>query len=233
MIIDFPLIFESIPKMLMGIGVTFQVLLLSLVLGTALAIVLLLLRISGKWFLAWPSMVYIYIFRGTPILVQIFIIYHGLPGLDFVRESIFWPVFRDPFGCAIVALTLNNGAYISEILRGGVLGVERVLLEAGSALGLSLRQRFLYITTPIAIRLATPAYSNDVISLMKSTALVSTITVVDMTGIARTIVAETYAPYEIFISVAIVYLIITWFIQKAFGALERRMSRHVRQETAT
>jgi len=233
MIIDFALTLESIPKMLVGIGVTFQLLFLSLVLGTMLAIVLLVMRISGKRYLAVPAMVYIYVFRGTPILVQIFIIYHGLPGLDFVRESIFWPIFRDPFGCAIVALTLNTGAYVSEILRGGVLGVDRGLLEAGAALGLSVRQRFIYITSPIAIRLATPAYSNDVISLMKSTALASTITVVDMTGIARTIVAETYAPYEIFISLAIVYLMITWGIQKGFGAFERRMSRHVKQETAT
>ena len=94
-------------------------------------------------------------------------------------------------------------------------------------------QRFIYITTPIAVRLATPAYSNDVISLMKSTALASTITVVDMTGIARTIVAETYAPYEIFLSLAIIYLMITWCIQKGFGAFERRMSRHVKQGTST
>ncbi|MFB3079695.1 MAG: ABC transporter permease, partial [Lysobacterales bacterium] len=190
---DFVLIMDSIPKMLMGIGLTFQLLFLSAVLGLALAIVLLLMRISGRWYLSAPAMVYIYIFRGTPRLVQIFIIYHGLPQLEFVRDSIFWPILREPFGCAIVALTLNTGAYVSDILRGGVLGVDRGLKEAGAALGLSVRHRFVYITSPIAIRLALPAYSNDVISLMKSTALVSTITLLDMMGIARTIVAETYA----------------------------------------
>ncbi len=227
MTFDLSLTMESIPKMLSGIGTTFELLFLSLVLGTALAIVLLLMRLSGRWFLVGPSMAYIYVFRGTPILVQIFIIYHGLPGLEFIRDSIFWPIFREPFGCALIALTLNTGAYVSEILRGGVLGVDKGLLEAGAALGLSVRQRFIYITTPIAIRLATPAYSNDVISLMKSTALASTITVVDMTGIARTIVAETYAPYEIFLSLAIIYLILTWFIQKGFGLFEKRMSRYM------
>ena len=216
--------------MLMGIGLTFQLLFLSGLLGLALAIVLLLMRISGRWYLAVPTMVYIYVFRGTPILVQIFIIYYGLPQLDFVRDSIFWPILREPFGCAIVALTLNTGAYVSEILRGGVLGVDRGLKEAGAALGISARHRFIYITAPIAIRLALPAYSNDVISLMKSTALASTITLLDMMGIARTIVAETYAPYEVFISLMVIYLIITWVIQRSFGWIEKRMSRHIKSE---
>ncbi|MGR3717845.1 MAG: ABC transporter permease [Thermohalobaculum sp.] len=227
---DFALIVDSIPKMLMGIGLTFQLLFLSLVLGTALAIILLILRISGRWYLSVPTMIYIYIFRGTPILVQIFIIYYGLPQLEFVRDSIFWPILREPFGCAIVALTLNTGAYVSEIFRGGVLGVDRGLKEAGAALGLSVTHRFIYITSPIAIRLCLPAYSNDVISLMKSTALASTITLLDMMGFARTIVAETYAPYEVFLSVMVIYLIITWVIQRTFGWIEKRMSRHVRSE---
>jgi octopine/nopaline transport system permease protein len=227
---DLALIFDSIPKMLMGIGLTLQLLFLSLALGTALAVILLLMRISGRWFLSMPAMVYIYIFRGTPILVQIFIIYYGLPQLEIIRDSILWPILREPFGCAIVALSLNTGAYVSEIFRGGVLGVDRGLKEAGAALGLSARHRFIYITAPIAIRLSLPAYSNDVISLMKSTALASTITLLDMMGIARTIVAETYAPYEVFLSLMVIYLILTWIIQRSFGWIEKRMSRHVRSE---
>jgi len=227
---DLDLILDSIPKMLMGIGLTFQLLFLSLLLGTALAIILLIMRISGRWYLAWPTMAYIYIFRGTPILVQIFIIYYGFPQLEFIREGIFWPILKEPFGCAIVALTLNTGAYVSEIFRGGVIGVDRGLKEAGAALGLSVTHRFIYITAPIAIRLCLPAYSNDVISLQKSTALASTITLLDMTGIARTIVAETYAPYEVFVSLMVIYLILTWVIQRTFGWIEKRMSRHIREE---
>jgi octopine/nopaline transport system permease protein len=227
---DLALILDSIPKMLMGIGLTLQLLFLSLALGTALAVILLLMRVSGRWFLSMPAMVYIYIFRGTPILVQIFIIYYGLPQLEIIRDSILWPILREPFGCAIVALSLNTGAYVSEIFRGGVLGVDRGLKEAGAALGLSARHRFIYITAPIAIRLSLPAYSNDVISLMKSTALASTITLLDMMGIARTIVAETYAPYEVFLSLMVIYLILTWIIQRSFGWIEKRMSRHVRSE---
>ena len=228
--IDFNLIMESLPLMLAGIGITFQLLVISGFLGLILAILLLLLRISGKWYLSFPAQVYIYVFRGTPIIVQIFIIYYGLPQFGFIRDSILWPILREPMGCAVVALTLNTGAYVSEILRGGVLAVSKGLIEAGSALGMSSHQKFLYITAPIATRIALPAYSNDVISLLKSTALASTITIADMTGIARTIVADTYAPYEIFISLAIVYLVFTFILQKLFGYLERYMGRYTERE---
>jgi len=199
-------------------------------LGLILAIFLLLMRISGKWYLSFPAQIYIYVFRGTPILVQIFIIYYGLPQFGFIRNSILWPILREPMGCAIVALSLNTGAYVSEILRGGVLAVGKGLIEAGSALGMSAYQKFVYITAPIATRIALPAYSNDVISLLKSTALASTITIADMTGIARTIVANTYAPYEIFISLAIVYLIFTFILQKLFGYIEHYLGRYTRRE---
>lgn len=227
MILDLHLIVDAIPRMLAGIGLTFQLLLLSAAIGMVIAIGLLLMRISERRWLSWPAQVYIYVFRGTPILVQIFIIYYGLPQFEWIRDSIFWPVLREPFGCAILALSLNTGAYVSEILRGGVLGVNKGLLEAGAALGLSVPQRFVYITTPIAARLALPAYGNDVISLMKATALASTITLADMTGIARTIVAETFAPYEIFISLAIIYIILTWILQKSFGRIEKYLSRYM------
>ncbi len=227
---DLSLIVESVPMMLAGIGISLKLLVVSGLLGLMLAICLLLMRISGKWYLNIPAQIYIYIFRGTPILVQIFIIYYGLPQFDAIRESIFWPILREPTGCAIVALTLNTGAYVSEILRGGVLGVGKGLMEAGSALGLSSRQKFIYITAPIATRLALPAYSNDVISLLKSTALASTITIADMTGIARTIVADTYAPYEIYMSLAVIYMIFTFGIQKLFGAIERYLGRYTKRE---
>ena len=165
--IDLNLIVESIPEMLSGFGTTLYLLLISGFLGLLLAIVLLLMRISGKFYLDFPAQIYIYIFRGTPILVQIFIIYYGLPQFEYIQDSIFWIKLREPTGCAVLALTLNTGAYVSEILRGGVLAVNRGLIEAGSALGMNARHRFIYITTPIAIRIALPSYSNDVISLLK------------------------------------------------------------------
>lgn len=225
---DISLVIDSIPKMLEGIGLTLELLFLSTSIGLILAVITLLMRISGRRFLAWPAMAYIYVFRGTPILVQIFVIYYGLPQFDLIRESIFWAVLREPFGCMVVALSLNAGAYVSEILRGGLLGVDRGLHEAGKALGMSAPQRFIYITTPIAVRLAIPAYSNDFISMLKATALASTVTLLDMTGVARTIVAQTFAPYEIFIAAAMIYMVMTWFIQRGFGLFERRMSRYVK-----
>ena len=225
---DIALVIDSIPKMLEGIGLTLELLFLSTFIGLILAVITLLMRISGRRFLAWPAMAYIYVFRGTPILVQIFVIYYGLPQFDLIRDSVFWAVLREPFGCMVVALSLNAGAYVSEILRGGLLGVDRGLHEAGKALGLSTPQRFIYVTTPIAVRLAIPAYSNDFISMLKATALASTVTLLDMTGVARTIVAKTFAPYEIFIAAAMIYMVMTWFIQRGFGLFERRMSRYVK-----
>lgn len=227
---DVGLIIESIPRILSGIGITLQLLAYSSIIGFAMAVGLLLMRISGRWFLSWPAMAYIYVFRGTPILVQIFLIYHGLPQFEAIRDSIFWSILREPFGCCIVALSLNSGAYVSEILRGGVLGVDRGILEAGKALGLKPPQRFIYLTTPIAIRLAIPAYSNDFISMLKATALASTVTLMDITGVARTIVSETFAPYEIFIAAAIIYLSLTWVFQRCFSLLERRMSRYLKRD---
>ena len=227
--LDLSIIVDAVPRMLGGIGVTYSLLVISAAIGLLLAVCLLLMRISGKWYLSWPAQAYVYVFRGTPILVQIFIIYYGLPQFGFIRESILWPILRDPFGCAILALSLNSGAYVSEILRGAVLGVDLGLKEAGAALGLSVPQRFIYITTPIATRLALPAYGNELISMLKATALASTITILDMTGIARTVMAETFAPYEVFISLAIVYMLLTLVLQKAMGRIEYRLGRYTRK----
>jgi len=218
---------DALPRMLGGFTMTFQLMVVSLAAGTLMAVILLLMRLSGKWWLSWPAQLYIYVFRGTPILVQIFIIYYGLPQLDWIRDSMFWPILRDPFGCAIVALSLNVGANVSEVFRGGVLAVERGLTEAGAALGMNSIHRFVYITVPLAFRICLPAYGNEIISLMKSTALASTITLVDMTGIARTIVAETFAPYQVFLSLACVYIVLTWILQTGIKRLEDYLGRHM------
>ncbi|MGO4406612.1 ABC transporter permease [Bosea sp. RAF48] len=229
---DVDLILSSLPQIAAGIGLTLKLLFLSMFFGLMLAIVILLLRISGRWYLTWPAKAYIYFLRGTPILVQLFIIYHGLPQFEAVRESIFWPLLRQPFGCCVLALTLNSSAYISEILRGGVLGVDKGVNEAARALGLSPRQRFVYITTPIAVRLALPAYSNEFISMMKATALASTVTLMEITGVARTIVSKTFAPFEIFIAAALIYLVMAWFFQFCFGHLEAYASRYVKRDAS-
>jgi octopine/nopaline transport system permease protein len=222
---DAALIWQSLPKIVEGMGLTVELHLLSLVIGTALAVALALMRISGTALLEWPAFLYIYIFRGTPLLVQLFIVYYGLAQFEAVRDSPLWVFLREPFWCAIIAFSLNVAAYTAETLRGGIQGVDRGLHEAGRALGLKPYQRFLRITAPIAIRLSLPAYGNEMISLLKGTALVSLITMHDITGVARTIVARTFAPYEIFISAAIVYLGLTWLMQCGIGLAERRFNR--------
>ena len=111
---DLQLIAESLPMMLMGIGITLKLLVISGILGLLLAICLLLMRISGRWYFNVPAQIYIYVFRGTPILVQIFIVYYGLPQFEAVRASVFWPILREPTGCAILALSLNTGAMFQK-----------------------------------------------------------------------------------------------------------------------
>jgi len=226
---DLALVFQSLPQIVEGAGLTIQLHLLSLALGTMLAVGLALMRIAPNPLLSWPALIYIYVFRGTPLLVQVAIVYYGLAQFEFVRNSLLWPVLREPFWCAILAFTLNVAAYTAEILRGGIQGVDRGLHEAARALGIKARHRFMHITVPIAVRLSIPAYGNEMISLLKGTALVSMITMYDITGVARTIVSRTFAPYEIFISAAIVYLALTWVIQQGVKLAEARFGRYLKK----
>lgn len=226
---DLALIASSLPRILQGLGLTLNLMVVSTLCGLALAVVILMMRLSGRAWLVWPTKAYIYFFRGTPLLVQLFVIYYGLPQFETVRQSFLWPLLRDPYWCSVLALSLNTAAYVSEILRGGVLGVDKGLIEAGKALGLTRFQRSSRITAPLAVRLALPAYSNEIVSMMKSTALASTVTLMEMTGVARTIVAQTFAPYEIFIAAMVIYLILVWFIQTGFGLIERHSNRFIRK----
>ncbi|ANH08338.1 ABC transporter permease [Shinella sp. HZN7] len=226
---DLSLIAVSLPKILQGLGLTLNLLAVSTLFGLILAVGILLMRLSRRAWLVWPAKAYIYFFRGTPLLVQLFVIYHGLPQFGFIRQSVLWPLLREPYWCSVIALSLNTAAYVSEILRGGVLGVDKGLIEAGKALGLSRFQRTSRITAPLAVRLALPAYSNEIVSMLKSTALASTVTLMEMTGVARTIVADTFAPYEIFIAATIIYLVLVWIIQTGFTLVETYANRHVRK----
>lgn len=226
---DLSLIASSLPKILQGLGLTINLLAVSTLFGLILAVGILLMRLSRRAWLVWPARAYIYFFRGTPLLVQLFVIYHGLPQFGFIRQSVVWPILRDPYWCSVIALSLNTAAYVSEILRGGVLGVDKGLIEAGKALGLTKFQRTTRITAPLAVRLALPAYSNEIVSMLKSTALASTVTLMEMTGVARTIVADTFAPYEIFIAATIIYLVLVWIIQTGFTLIETYANRHVRK----
>lgn len=225
---DFDLMLDSIPKILSGSRLTVLLVILSLSMGFVLAILAALLRNSKVPLLVIPIKAYVFVMRGTPLLVQLFLIYYGVGQFEIIRESIFWTVLRSPFWCAIIALTLNTTAYGSEIIRGGLESVPFGEAEAGRAFGMSGWLLFRRVIFPIAIRQALPAYGNEVILMVKATSLASTITIMEMTGIANTIMAETYRPMEAFIVAGSFYLILNFIMTRLIQFIEWRLSGHLR-----
>jgi len=225
---NFALMWESLPKLLGGLVLTLELVALSLILGIFLAIGIALLRLSSSHLASGFAYGYAFVFRGTPLLVQIFLIYYGLGQFEAVRDSFLWTFFREPFWCAILALTLNTAAYTSEIIRGGIQSVPWGQVEAARACGMSRLLLYRRIVLPIALRQALPAYGNEVILMVKSSSLASTITLLEVTGIARGIIAQTFAPVEIFIVAGAIYLAINFLVSRAIRYAEWRLSPHLR-----
>jgi octopine/nopaline transport system permease protein len=225
---DFELMLESIPKIFAGSRLTVLLVTISLSMGFVLAIIAALLRRSNIPLLVLPIKAYVFVMRGTPLLVQIFLIYYGIGQFEIIRQSIFWTVLKSPFWCAIIALTLNTTAYGSEIIRGGLESVQFGEVEAARAFGMSGFLLFRRIIFPIAIRQALPAYGNEVILMVKATSLASTITIMEMTGIANTIMAENYRPMEAFIVAGSFYLILNFIMTRLIQFIEWRLSGHLR-----
>lgn len=205
-----------------GLILTVTLTLAALAAGLVMSIPLAFLRASANRWASIPVLAYTYVFRGTPLLVQLFIIYYGVGQLQFVRQSVLWPLMREPFWCAFMAFTLNCTAHTTEVFRGGIQAVPRGQIEAAKALGLSPFQSMRLITFPLAMRIALPAYANEVIGMLKASSLASTITLLEITGLARQMVSETFAPYEVFIVAGAFYLLLTLLITYLFQALERR-----------
>jgi len=212
---------ESAPELAEGALLTVELIIFSGVLGLALAIPIALGRASHNWWVR--PFAYIFFFRGTPLLVQIFLVYYGLSQFEFIRESFAWPVLREAYWCAIIAFTLNTTAYTAEILRGGIQAVPPGEIEAAKVVGMGRWLRLRRIVLPRAFRIALPAYSNEVILMLKGSALASTITLLDLTGMARTIIAKTYMPIELFVAAGIFYLLITAVILQGFRFLEKHL----------
>ncbi len=219
---DLGLIAETVPRLLAGLGLTLALLGLSLAGGACLAAPTTWALLAGVPVVRKAARLYVWMFRGTPALVQLFLIYYGLAQFAWLRETAVWVVLREPFWCCVLAFSLNSGAYTAEILRGAINGVAAEQREAARALGLSSRQIFRLVVWPQALRLALPPYSNEVIGMLKTTALASTVTLAEVTGIAETIAAQTFAPYEVFLSAAIIYLSLAWGLEKGLRHLERR-----------
>lgn len=209
-------------RILTGLPLTLNLWLLSLLGGAVLALLLNLLRATRTGDRIASS--YVFLFRGTPLLIQIFMIYFGLANFGFIRHSFLWPFLREPYWCGLLALVLNDAAYTSEILRGGLRAVPKGAIEAGRVSGMSRLTILRRITLPIAIRQALPAYTNEIISMLKATALVSTITLMDMTGIARAAISETWRAVEILLCAAVIYLALSILVARGATWLERRLS---------
>ena len=221
---DFDLMFSSFPKLLGATVVTLKLLTVSLFFGLFIGLLFAILRLNKNIFINKFAYGYSYVFRGTPLLVQIFIIYFGLGQIEYLRSTILWVILKEPYWCAIIAFTLNTGAYTSEILRSAFQTIKPDIIEAGKSLGISNKIIFYKIQIPIAIRQSLPAYGNEIILMMKGTSLASTVTLMDLTGVAKYIISTTFKPIEVFIVAGGIYLFMTFIIHNVIKYLEKKYS---------
>ena len=219
---DLDFISEHFPRLLIATKLTIELTSLSLFFGIFVGVFFAILRISKNKILFFISYYYSYIFRGTPLLVQIFIIYFGLGQVEWIRESFLWIFLKEPYSCAILAFTLNTGAYSSEIFRSAFETVNKGVLEAAKGLGINKVHTFFIIKLPIAIRQSLPAYGNEMILMLKGTSLASTVTLLDLTGVAKHIISTTFRPVEVFVVAGSIYLIMTFVIHNLIKLLEKK-----------
>ncbi|MBD9483599.1 ABC transporter permease [Pseudomonas sp. PDM14] len=240
---NWEVIVKYLPKLLEGAWLTVELVTIAVIAGLILALPMGIARASRHWYVRAMPYGYIFFFRGTPLLVQLFLLYYGLSQFESVRQSVMWTGttlahtfvlgdwswdfslrikgLRDPFVCAVVTMTLHTAAYIAEIIRGAIQAVPPGEVEAARALGMSRAQSMRYIILPRAARIGLPAYSNEVILMLKASALASTVTLLELTGMARTVIARTYLPVEIFFAAGLFYLLIAFLLVQGFKLLER------------
>ena len=219
---DIELMINSFPKLLNATLITLKLLSVSLILGLFIGLGFAILRMNNNKLINKFAYGYSYIFRGTPLLVQIFIIYFGLGQIEYLRTTILWVVLKEPYWCAIIAFSLNTGAYTSEILRSAFQTIKPGYLEAGRSLGIPSKIIFTKIQIPIAIKQSLPAYGNEIILMLKGTSLASTVTLMDLTGVAKYIISTTFKPVEVFIVAGGIYLFMTFIIHNVIKYLERK-----------
>lgn len=220
--IDPGFLLDTMGRLLRGLPLTLSLASVSVAAGLLLALLLTAARRASR-IAALFVRLYVFVLRGSPLLVQLFLIYYGLGQFPAVRQSVLWPFLRQPYWCAVLAFSLNTAAYGSEILRGGLDAVPRGAAEAGRALGLSRPQLLRTVVLPLALRLALPAYGNEVIIMVKATALASIVTLMDVTGIAAEIIADTFRAFEVFACAGAIYLALNAAVAGAVSALERRL----------
>jgi polar amino acid transport system permease protein len=214
------------PRFVQGTFTTIEILLLCCLIGLIIAVPMALARVSSNRLFSVPAYIYIYVFRGTPLLVQLFLFYYGLGQFEVFRESFLWPYLRDSWWMGIIVLSINTSAYVAEILRGGIVSVPQGQIEAGRAAGMSGSLLYRRIILPQAFRIAWPAYGNEVILMLKASALTSTITVMDLMGQTRTIFSRSY-DLEIFGYAAVLYFAMAFILTYLFRITERYLNRHM------
>jgi polar amino acid transport system permease protein len=232
---DWSVIVKYLPKLLEGTWLTLELVAISGIIGILLALPLALMRVSASpWVRAFPF-AYIFFFRGTPLLVQIFLIYYGASQFEAVKQSVFWNLLGEPYWCAIIAFSMNTAAYSAELIRGAIQAIPKGEIEAAEALGMSRPLQVRRIVLPRAFGIVLPAYGNELILMLKGSSLASTITLLDLTGMARTIIARTYTPLEIFLAAGVIYLLISGVFIGSFRLLEKRLNRyqHYRHQVPT
>ena len=229
---DFNIIASNLGLYFQGLWTTVWLVAAALALGMCLSVPLAILRTSPNRFLNWPVWAYTYFFRGTPLLVQLFMIYYGLSQFEAVQNSFMWPLLRQAWFCCLLAFTLNTAAYTTEILRGAIEVTPAGEVEAAKAAGMSPMLMLRRIILPSAFRRALPGYGNEVIFMLHGSAVASVVTLIDLTGAARLVQSRTYAPYEAFITAALFYLVLTFALVWLFRQLEHRMHAHLRRPVA-
>ncbi len=220
-------VWENFAWLMEGFWVTVQLTSTSVFIGLFIALFLAIMKLSPIIIYRWPAETIIFFFRGTPLLVQLFLVYYGSGQFRHELDAIgLWTYFREGYFCAVFVLALNTAAYSSEIFAGAIKSVDKKQIEAGKAFGMSRWKLYQRIILPQAIRIGWTGYINEIIFIMQATSLVSIITVLDLTGVAGRIISKTFAIYEVYIAIAIMYLVITYTLVFIFSRLEKRLNRH-------
>ncbi len=230
---DIGVIVENLPLYISGLWVTLQLVAMALVLGLLLAVPLALAASSRNIYLTFLPKSYIYFFRGTPLLVQMYIIYYGMAQFEAVRESVIWIVFQEAYWCALIAFSLNTAAYTAEILRGAIEQTPFGEVEAAKACGMSKPTMYRRIILPGAFRRALPAYCNEVIFMLHGSALAGVITIVDLFGAARIVNSRHFVPFESYIAAGFFYLCVTFMIVWLFKIWEKHWHAHLHRRETT
>jgi arginine/ornithine transport system permease protein len=232
MAMNFSIIAENIDIYLSGVLVTVELVGLSLVFGLIIAVALsVVLTSCRKPLVTLPIKAFVYFFRGTPLLIQMFLVYYGMGQFDAIKETFLWDYFKEAHFCALFTFALNTGAYTTEIFKGAIVNTPAGEIEAAIAAGMSRMLIYRRIILPSAFRRALPAYGNEMIFMLHGTALASVITIVDITGAARIINSRFYSPYEAFLTAAFFYMILTFTMVWVLKKIEWKCLVHLRRES--